>query len=650
MIPKVENVGMNFLKRYAFFILLSFVFGTGNCLKIQGQNRTAITDTVIHQHSETIQGFSKSYTVNLMGTLDGWNTADYRKTYGNYIEETSGFEPNEYLSIENTANTDIVNPRIVVNGRRDYFDVKSVLSGIIKQGMDDAKKAEAIFSFLADYETQGHNNNLRAGPPYPEPDSPADASTFQERANPVKALNCYYTGGCSLVSANFVILCRAAGIPARAIWLCAPDNPPKETPDGLYANHCVAEAWYNQSWHLFDVDQRVFYRKADNLTIASYDDLHQNPALLSRVVCHGFMSSSVDKAYIPYYALYPVPKEMPVGQWLSCMKMTLRPGEKFIWRWDHCGKFHRGLNPRKWSSGIPSNLANGKMIYYPRLDIPDRKAVDGYYFNIRKDAEGRCRIYPSLAGEKSEIILFSESPYPIVGATISFRLSKNSSDQFFVWCSVLNKKWQPVPVKINDGEQVVSLDLDSILDPVNTPAINKINIKIELRAGKGLTDSWLSDICLETDVHLNRNALPALSVGRNEIQYRAETEGEVEIVHGWKESSESVPPERSKQAVFPEDNQSLSLDELQKLKWANVFDPETGGLSGYRIQVSYEKNMRLPVSTNFDQFVKGDTAQWIIPQGWLLKGKTYYWRVCTHNDWGVWGQWSKVWKFTVSNK
>jgi len=364
-------------------------------------------------------------------------------------------------------------------------------------------------------------------------------------------------------------------------------------------------------------------------------------------VPYGFMSLSVDKAYIPYYALYPVPKEMAVGQWLSGMNMTLRPGEKFIWRWNHCGKFHRGLNPRKWSSGIPSNLANGKMIYSPRLDIPGHKAVDGYYFNIRKDTEGRYRIYPSLAGAKSEIILFSESPYPIVGATISFRLSKNSSDQFFVWCSVLNKKWQPVPVKINDGEQVVLLDLDSILNPVNTPAINKINIKIELRAGKELTDIWLSDICLEADVHLNRNALPALSVGRNEIKYWAETEGEAKIVHGWKESSESVPPERSEQAVFPKDNQKLSLDNLQKLKWANVLDTNKGGLSGYRVQVSYEKNMTVPVSTNFDQFVNGENAEWVIPDGWLLKGHTYYWRVRARNAWGVWGKWSDVWSFIV---
>lgn len=639
---------MCFFKRNtAFLFLFVFFWGISSGIKIQGQNRTSIPDTVIHHYSKVIKGLSKSYTVNVGGTLDGWNTADYRKTYGNYFEQISKFEPNEYLSIENIGQTNIVNPRIVINGRRDYFDVKSVLSGIIKQGMDDAQKAQAIFSFLADYETQGHNNNLRAGPPYAEPDSPADASTFQERANPVKALNCYYTGGCSLVSANFVILCRAAGIPARAIWLCAPENPAIETPDGIYSNHCVAEAWYNQSWHLFDVDQRVFYRKADNLTIASYDDLHKNPALLSRVVCHGFMSSSLDKAYVPYYAMYRIPKEMSVGQWLSCMNMTLRPGEKFIWRWGNCGKFHRGFNPRKLPSGIPSNLANGKMIYSPRLDISECKAVDGYYFNIGKDKEGKCLIYPVLAGEKSEVILSSESPCPIVGATVSFRLSKTSLDQFFVWCSVLNRKWQQVSLTIHDGEQYVSLVLDSLINPVNSPAINKINIKFEFRAGKEITDFWLSDICLETDVHLNRNALPALSVGKNEVRYRAETEGEAEIVHGWKESSESVPPERSGQAVFPEDNQSLSLDELQKLKWANVLDTETGGLSGYRVQVSYEKNMTTPVSTNFDQFVNGENAEWVVPEGWLLKGHTYYWRVRARNAWGVWGKWSDEWSFTV---
>ena len=40
-------------------------------------------------------------------------------------------------------------------------------------------------------------------------------------------------------------------------------------------------------------------------------------------------------------------------------------------------------------------------------------------------------------------------------------------------------------------------------------------------------------------------------------------------------------------------------------------------------------------------------VEWSLPERWLAKGRTYYWRVRAVDAWGAWSDWSKVWTFTV---
>ncbi len=53
------------------------------------------------------------------GTLDEFNTAKYPDTYGNSKRLDWGFQPNGYLVLENVGTGDVVDPRIVIDGRRD---------------------------------------------------------------------------------------------------------------------------------------------------------------------------------------------------------------------------------------------------------------------------------------------------------------------------------------------------------------------------------------------------------------------------------------------------------------------------------------------------------------------------------------------------
>ncbi len=605
------------------------------------------------QYVNDIIDTSVNYDIDVEGTLDGWNTAEFAETYdGNYFMQ-SKFEPNESLVIENMGTTDLVNPRIVINNRRRYYSVKEILSGIVKPGMSDEEKAQAIYAFWSDYETQGHHNSLKPGPPYPEIIAPPSASTFGERADPVKALNSYFAGGCSLISANFVILCRAAGIPARALWMCAPENPNPIVMYGEtyrpYATHCVAEAWYNNSWHLFDTDQRNFYRGTDNQNIASYEDLHLNPALVSRTISQGFVSNRKD-VYSVYYGKYFPPKEMPVEQWISEMGMTLRPGEKFIWKWNNTGKFRLGNNYRLGKE-VPPNLANGKMVYNPQLILSTRNSeIKGYYFEAVGKNEREAKLQPIVKGTKAEVLFTMKVPYPLVGASLSADIFKSGSlDTIRVFYSVLNGSWEKISVKTAPGEQKLLCVLDSLIAPKKRPAIYSLFIKFEMTAQTELHDVWIRNVFIEADVQMNRNALPALSVGRNLIHYSSESKGKARIVHTWKESKATEPPLAPQKPVYPADKQHIRLENLKALRWDSSVDPDQDGIAAYHIQMSYRKDMLLPVSTNLDRFIRQTEPAWAIPEGWLLEGQTYYWRVRAKDRWGAWSGWSNVWQFKVES-
>ena len=84
-----------------------------------------------NQHTEEITRGTHTYQVKMGGTLDEFNTADYLETYSGSMRLQSRYQPNESVTIENIGTTDVANPRIVINGRRNRFSVDDILADII---------------------------------------------------------------------------------------------------------------------------------------------------------------------------------------------------------------------------------------------------------------------------------------------------------------------------------------------------------------------------------------------------------------------------------------------------------------------------------------------------------------------------------------
>ena len=593
------------------------------------------------EHVEEITAATHTYEVTLGGTLDGFNTAQYLDTYSACKRLQSKFEPNEYLVLENVGQSDVVGPRIVVNGRRDWYSVDSILAGVVKPGMTDAEKAMAIWAFTASHDVQCHENNRRVGPPYPDPESHPSRNEFRERADPVKAANCYYCSGCSLSAANFVVLCRQAGLAARAVWMCSLDQ---------YATHCVGEVLYDGAWHLFDPERRSFYLEADNQTIASYRTLHENPALAARVIDGGCASPGM-KTHAPDYEKYYPPHAMPVEQWTSTMSMTLRPGEKFIWRWDHQGKFRCGENPRN-RGNLPYGLANGKLIYRPPLAPSTfwRGIVSSHNVVLAPANGGPARIHPEAPGSPARVIYKVKSPYPIVGGVVGGRFSRTSDrDACRIYVAVRDTDWIEVWSAAAPGEHEPYVAIDDVLDPQPNPAIYEYYVKLELQTHGSPGDACATGVYLETDVQMAVTSLASLAVGPNRVVYRDESKGprQVRVTHGWRESSATRPPLAPAAPVVPTDGNKTEGPSPEKLAWQPAVDPDGDAIADYHVQVSPRADVLHAVSPNLDRLTSSANPEWPLPQGWLTEGRTYYWRVRAVDAWGAWSAWSDVWSFTV---
>jgi hypothetical protein len=601
----------------------------------------------VREYARTITTSEATYGIEMGGTMDGFGSVHYVETYGGHMREAVRFEPNDFLVIENVGDVDLVNPRIVVNGRRDWHSADAILAGILEPGMSDEEKALAIWGHCSSISVQAHENDLRVGPPGPDQSANPSANTFGERGDPVKAANCYYCSGCQYSAANLVVLLRHAGLEARAVWI-APRTEPHQV-------HCQVEVLYGGKYHLLDPEIGCFYLTADNLDIASYEEVSQNPDLFLRTHHCRFANPGKlgDEKGYRFDTYYP-PLEMPADRWLSSMALTLRPGERLVRRWDHIGKYRHGLSTRhKPGYPPPHRLANGKLIYEPDLAQPlYRKGALGH-LNVSSTWEDGVdpALHPHVAGEPAHVIFKVESPYPIVGGLVggSFRRA-TSDDSARILLSIRNSPWTVIWSADEMGAFDTYAPIDRWIDALNTPASRSYYLKYEFGAACASEDAGLDAVYIETDLEMASTSLPALSVGANRIEYRDDTAGPhaARLWHGWHESSEARPPSSPGAPILPTDGAALAMDAPSELAWNPAETPEGEEIAAYHVQVSPWPNMLAPVSPNLDRITYSAEPRWTLPQGWLAPGRRYYWRVRAQTTWGLWSGWSDVWSFQIA--
>ena len=584
-------------------------------------------------HEVTITKGSHDYKVKVSGQVDGVMTR-MPISYGAYHQ---GWQSNRFMRLENIGDTDVVNPWITINGKRNWRTVKDIVEEATAGCTTDRDKARAIWEYQ-------RNHRFHA------------CTWDKESDDVVKVYNIYgYTlcgNDANIISDTW----KAAGLKTRR---------------GYPVGHSVAEAFYDGEYHLLDGDEHAIYLRRDNETIASEAEVVRDHDLVKRTHTYSIGrrdSQKTDESSASLYGYEGERKGERGGRSKHTMNYILRPGESIEWHWDHLGKeYTAGTEPpdgkwRKngegtlevWGDRAYSNMRNGVMKYNPNLENPlYRKGVTSEN-NTAAAWEDNIRpaIHPAKTGQSAQITWKIASAYVIVGGKIQMSFHRASSeDTLRVKLSRDGEEWKTIWTGESDalGNSNQEIIFDEKLSQRGSPQY-KYFLMVEMEAKTDKSHVGLDSIEFQTDVQMSLLGLPELELGENLVEYVDETEGarQVRITHSWVERTAWREPSAPRPTT--PDNGATVEGTLTKFHWDSPDDPGSSEVEDYHIQLSHRSDMRWPMSPNFDKLISNTSsrskAEWVIPFVGLLNPDTdYYWRVRAKNAHDVWGKWSEVYSF-----
>ena len=600
------------------------------------------TKAQILSNSWTVQLSDTSFTLEVPGTDDSYNSRKYRQESIFDLQsqlKLSGVENTISLSLENRGSREIVNPRVVINGKGLLYSFADWIGEIPLSGLstiDDTIKT------LQCYITDNYYHWLVSTKP------------SQWNISPLKTFVSFGAGQCDNVSQVFVSLLRALGYPNARARVIADDS------------HTIGVVTLNDGRTVsFDADIRVFYPSRGNDRLATYDELCDDQDLVRRQHHYGFGSSlfKYDDDLARMYSRY-LPSSDRVWGEEDSVSLVLRPSEKIDFLFTRPpGKYHQflhaysqyNLNPPE----APPTDCLGTQTYEPPISLQLFQFLqDTVNLSIKASGEN-AELVPTDSSRSCGLTVQLSSPFAITNGKIHFRYERNGADSvsfLIVEMSKYSNTAFRTIYRSNDnsfGSIDDSVDLYSIIQPVGTPMLDRYYVRFTL--GSSISGGiGLSKIRFSHDFQFNPNAVPRLAAGINHLAVSSNDgnpfDSLVVSAQYCRIDSLLVPPVVS-QPVYPHDGDSVSSSMDFLFRW----EPPTSSLiSDYQIQVSERPDFRFPVSSAFDNFTSqgasfAGTATWRAPfPGMLKSGSRYYWRVAAKSVDGIWSEWSPTWSFVVA--
>ncbi len=576
-----------------------------------------------------------AYEVTMGGSVDGAMT----RMPVSYSAYHQGWQSNRFLRLENIGETDVVNPWITVNGKRNWRTLKDIADEATAGYTTERDKARTIWEFQRTHRFH--------------------ACTWDGECNDaVKVYNIYGYTLCGNDAQVISDLWKAAGLKTRR---------------GYPVGHCVAEAFYDGEYHLLDGDEHVICLRRDNDTIASEAEVVRYHDLMKRTHTYSISSPErpeTDEFSASLYGYEGERKGEHGGHTKHTMAYTLRPGESIEWCWNHIGKqYTAGIEPpegrgRKdgegdllthWGEQAYDNMRNGRMRYVPDLSKPLYRRGVTSESNIASVSDDGMRpaLHPNQAGETAQVTWKIASAYVIVGGKICARFHcATPDDELKIKLSRDGEEWQTIWTADKTGTFEQEVAFDDKLSPRGSPQYVYF-LQVSMKASGQNVDVGIESIKFETDVQMSLLGLPELELGQNQVKYVDETEEQrqVRITHSWVERNAWHPPVKP-HPIAPTNGAMVEGTQIT-FRWDAPIAKGGTQIVDYHFQLSNHRDMRWPLSPNFDKLISNTPShgktEWTVPYVGLLNPDTdYYWRVRAKDANGVWGAWSEVSSFRCS--
>lgn len=400
---------------------------------------------------------------------------------------------NRTVTLRNRGSQLVVNPRIVVNGRRDWFNAATILEEILEPGMSDREKALAIWQLMRDHRFH---------------DVPAHRS--MELHDPTRFLNGYGYGWCNDAAANLAVLAEKAGLRSR-VW--------------SLKGHVVPEVYFEGGWHMLDPDGEIYYLEDDGVTIASVETLEKHPDLFYQCDAPGYLcpiermieiyTTTENNQVNPFYK--------KTSEARHTMAYVLRPGEELMRSWDNWRKYFSSFYLDE-----PIHYGNGRFTFVPvfadDLFRKGAETVRGLCVEPRGSSES---LRPSQPTRMGYLVYRFVSPYPFLDGNVCIAGGIQERGCLELAFSETGADWQSVRKMDRAGEVKADIPLGGYFRLGYDEPMYTYFLKISLSRG-----GWIGRLQFTSDIQVAPRSLPAPEKGENQVRYVDETKGnrKVEII------------------------------------------------------------------------------------------------------------------------
>jgi hypothetical protein len=445
----------------------------------------------VHLPDLALEGITRTHSEMIKESPHSWKI---------FVNDKTSVE-NESIRIEILEGTS-QSPSLRSSGHVDFYSLNTIVNDVTSPGMTEEEKALALWRFVMD--------NCYPGP-------------WGTCFDGLEHLNVYGYGYCGTFVAALEPLLWTAGLKARHVNT---------------GNHAVTEAYYGHDWHYLDAHLRCFFLEKDNQTIASLDDLNNDPGLWD-MKRHRQSPQRGRKKYY-YMTMHPTGDRTSLGY---SKDFTMAKGDILTLTWQKSGKWclARGAEGGGEPAPEPPIYANGTFEFHRDLSKPSESRT-GLVYSKNIDCQDLATgyLHPVKTKEEAHLVYQVRVPYFIPEVTISgdfFR--KNSEDSISIDISTDNgvnwveiwkgKKTGRIRAKANTNQtQRVTTD---------TPWKYSYLIRIRMRAETSPLD--VGGYLLESTNHLfyNPKSLPALKGGDNTVTFRdkADSPRLVKVTYQWQE-------------------------------------------------------------------------------------------------------------------